>query len=133
MVNGPYGINGVRRFLPNGKFRHLGELLAAPALSIQSPYLAWDESVSYQSGIDDMAYERIPQQILSLVKADEPRVTVYAYGQALEACGKVLAVRAESSPAVQYLHQLSGGRGISFPQGGWLQWCHDQLTGNRGK
>ena len=97
-----------------------------------SPYLAWDESVSYQSGIDDMAYERIPQQILSLVKADEPRVTVYAYGQARPAA-QSLRSGAESSPAVQYLHQLSGGRGISFPQGGWLQWCHDQLTGNRGK
>jgi hypothetical protein len=96
MVNGPYGINGVRRFLPNGKFRHLGELLAAPALSIQSPYLAWDESVSYQSGIDDMAYERIPQQILSLVKADEPRVTVYAYGQALRPAAQSL--RSEPNP-----------------------------------
>jgi len=96
MVNGPYGINGVRRFLPNGKFSHLGELLAAPALSIQSPYLAWDESVSYQSGIDDMAYERIPQQILSLVKADEPRVTVYAYGQALRPAAQSL--RSEPNP-----------------------------------
>jgi hypothetical protein len=83
MVNGPNGINGVRQFFPNGRFQHLGEVLSAPALTLQSPYLDWDDPVQYQSGIDDFAYERIPQQILSLLKADEPRVTIYAYGQSL--------------------------------------------------
>jgi len=83
MVNGPNGINGVRRFFRNGRFQHLGEVLSAPALTLQSPYLDWEDLVQYQSGIDDFAYERIPQQILSLLKADEPRVTIYAYGQSL--------------------------------------------------
>ena len=40
--------------------------------------------------------ERIPQQILSLVKADEPRVTVYAYGQALGPSAQSL--RSEPNP-----------------------------------
>ena len=96
LINGPQGINGVRRFLPNGKFRHLGEVLAAPALTILSPFLASDETVSYQSGIDDMAYERIPQQVMSLLKADEPRVTIYAYGQALRPASQSL--RSELNP-----------------------------------
>ena len=34
-------------------------------------------------GITDDAYERIPQQILSLLKSDEPKLVVYAYGQSL--------------------------------------------------
>jgi len=34
--------------------------------------------------LTDADYERIPQQILSLLKADEPRLVVYAYGQALQ-------------------------------------------------
>jgi hypothetical protein len=83
MVNGPFGINGVRRFFPNGRFQHLGDVLSAPALTLQSPFLASNDPVQFQSGIDDFAYERIPQQILSLLKADEPMVTIYAYGQAL--------------------------------------------------
>jgi hypothetical protein len=83
MVNGPAGINGVRQFFRNGRFQHLGEVLSAPALTLQSPYLDWEDPVQYQTGIDDFAYERIPQQILSLLKADEPRVTVYAFGQSL--------------------------------------------------
>ena len=83
IVNGRSGINGVRRFFRNGRFQHLGDVLSAPALTLQSPYLDWEDLAQYQSGIDDFAYERIPQQILSLLKADEPRVTIYAYGQSL--------------------------------------------------
>ncbi|MGA0407334.1 MAG: hypothetical protein ACO3PR_04510 [Limisphaerales bacterium] len=71
-------------------------MLAAPALTILSPFLASDETVSYQSGIDDMAYERIPQQVMSLLKADEPRVTIYAYGQALRPASQSL--RSELNP-----------------------------------
>ena len=50
---------------------------------MQSPYLNWTNSIVYQLGLDDFAVERIPQQVLSLLKADEPRVTIYSYGQSL--------------------------------------------------
>jgi len=52
--------------------------------------------VQYQSGIDDFAYERIPQQILSLIKADEPRVTIYAYGQSLRPANE--SMRTDPNP-----------------------------------
>jgi hypothetical protein len=96
MVNGPTGINGVRQFFPNGRFQYLGQVLSAPALTLQSPYLDWTDEVQYQSGIDDFAYERIPQQILSLIKADEPRVTIYAYGQSLRPANE--SMRTDPNP-----------------------------------
>ncbi len=83
IVNGTNGINATRARFPGGRFRHLGEVLATPALTVQSPYLNWTNSIVYQLGLDDFAVERIPQQVLSLLKADEPRVTIYSYGQSL--------------------------------------------------
>ena len=83
IVNGTNGINATRSRFPGGRFRHLGEVLATPALTVQSPFLDWTDSTVYQLGLDDFAVERIPQQVLSLLKADEPRVTIYSYGQSL--------------------------------------------------
>ena len=34
--------------------------------------------------ISDELYERIPQQVLSLLKDDEPYVVIYAFGQSLK-------------------------------------------------
>lgn len=83
IVNGANGINATRSRFPGGRFRHLGDVLATPALTVQSPFLDWTDSTVYQLGLDDFAVERIPQQVLSLLKADEPRVTIYSYGQSL--------------------------------------------------
>lgn len=83
IVNGANGINATRSRFPGGRFRHLGEVLATPALTVQSPFLNWTNSDVYKLGLDDFAVERIPQQVLSLLKADEPRVTIYSYGQSL--------------------------------------------------
>lgn len=83
IVNGANGINATRSRFPGGRFRHLGDVLATPALTVQSPFLNWTNSTVYRLGLDDFAVERIPQQVLSLLKADEPRVTIYSYGQSL--------------------------------------------------
>jgi hypothetical protein len=57
-------------------------VLAAETLSVASPYLnTANNQVLY--GIRDEVYERIPQQILSLLKEDEPYVVIYAFGQSL--------------------------------------------------
>ncbi|HVY71247.1 MAG TPA: hypothetical protein VHH73_15045, partial [Verrucomicrobiae bacterium] len=40
-----------------------------------------------QFAITDEMYERIPQQVLSLLKADEPRLVVYTFGQSLKPAG----------------------------------------------
>jgi hypothetical protein len=55
---------------PDGVFRELGDLLGSPALSAASPWLNQSSSIQIQRGISDEAYERIPAQLLSLVRAD---------------------------------------------------------------
>jgi len=72
------GINRARACQTNGVFNHLGDLLAAPELTFASPFINPDNLVN------DVILERIPQQILSLVKGDEPRFVVYAFGQSLK-------------------------------------------------
>ena len=97
IVNGTNGINATRAKFAGGRFRKLGDVLATPALSVQSPYLSWNDPTVSQAGLDDLAYERIPQQILSLLKSDDPRVVVYAYGQTLKPADQSL--RADTEPA----------------------------------
>jgi hypothetical protein len=73
------GINAMRASWPGQVFPIAGSILSAPALTTSSPFL--NPSQIYGPG--DAVYERIPQQILSLLKADEPRLTIYALGQTL--------------------------------------------------
>ncbi len=97
IVNGDDGINTTRERFPGGRFRYLGEVLATPALTVQSPFLNWRNTTVSRAGLNDFAVERIPQQVLSLLKADEPRVTIYAYGQSLRPADQSL--RLEATPA----------------------------------
>jgi len=69
---------------PNGRFDAAGDVLSAPALTVESPFLNTAPELQQKAALTDADYERIPQQILSLLKADEPRLVVYAYGQALQ-------------------------------------------------
>ncbi|PYK60496.1 MAG: hypothetical protein DME21_11475, partial [Verrucomicrobia bacterium] len=75
-------INATRLQMPNQAFPDLGSVLASPALTTNSPYLNLSPDQT-QYGIRDEVYERIPQQILSLLKEDEPYVVIYAFGQSL--------------------------------------------------
>ncbi len=86
-------------------FTNIGQILAVPELSVgpivgatlnsevlPSPFInigfpvnpdPWSPEQKY--GIPDAVYERIPQQIMSLLTVEDyPRVAIYAYGQALE-------------------------------------------------
>lgn len=75
------GINAARALRPGQKFNYLGEILATPQLSLASPFLARSRG---PSGLPaDEVVERIPQMTLSLLKRDEPRFVIYAYGQSL--------------------------------------------------
>ncbi len=76
-------INATRLQQPGQVFRDLGGVLASPALTVASPYLNASSANQTQYGLRDEVYERIPQQILSLLKEDEPYVVIYAYGQSL--------------------------------------------------
>ena len=58
-------------------FNRLGRILATPELTVASPFLNSNNVVT------DDVLERIPQQILSLLREDGPRFVIYAFGQAL--------------------------------------------------
>ena len=79
-------INDVRRTNYGGAFKQLGDILSVPELSTNSPFL--NPYVNKQAGkplLTDAVIERIPQQILGLLKGGEqPRFVVYCYGQALK-------------------------------------------------
>lgn len=78
-------INDVRRtnLFHAGRFRSVGDLLDVPELTLNSPFLNLTPT-QRQLGISDAVYERLPQQIFSLLTAGSPRFVVYAYGQALK-------------------------------------------------
>ena len=79
-------INNVRTNFPNGEFHTLGDLLATPALTIASPFLNTSIPLSDPHCLlNDEVYERLPQQILGLLKCDHtPRFVIYAFGQTLK-------------------------------------------------
>jgi hypothetical protein len=68
---------------PNGVFTRLGDILAAPALSVTSPFLDIGDA-SNPTQPNDIAYEWLPQQIMSLLRVGQPRYVIYAYGQSLK-------------------------------------------------
>jgi flagellar basal body-associated protein FliL len=80
-------------------FAHVGDILAVPALTEQSPFInntsgttktsgRTGVSVSYSEpafGISDEVYEWLPQQMMGLVRCSTtPRYVVYCYGQTLK-------------------------------------------------
>jgi hypothetical protein len=68
---------------PNGVFTRVGDILAAPALSITSPFLDIGDPAN-PTAPNDIAYEWLPQQIMSLLRVGQPRYVIYAYGQSLK-------------------------------------------------
>lgn len=89
----------------NGVFESLGHVLGAPGLSTYSPYLwqATNNVANWQARIDNHAryawtdeiVEQIPMQILSLLQKDEPRFTVYAFGQSLAPAPRSIVTSAD--------------------------------------
>lgn len=95
-TNSPLGrivtaINDVRatntaRF-PKRTFERLGDILAVPELTVNSPFLNQSSADQKNKGLNDAVYEWLPQQMMSLVRLGEPRFVVYSYGQALKPAG----------------------------------------------
>jgi len=75
------GLNRTRQTTqPGGKFDHIGGVLFTPELTVQSPYIN-----NGNNAVSDAVYERIPLEILSLLRNDSsPRFVVYAFGQSLK-------------------------------------------------
>lgn len=63
-------IRSARAAQPNQTFRAVGDLLAAPELSAQSPWLNRSSDIQNQCGISDEAYEKIPAQLLAQLRPD---------------------------------------------------------------
>ena len=95
-----YGMNQAR--LAKGGFRTLGDVLSTPTLTEFSPFLNINPvelalkgvpTEQQKYAIHENVLEWIPQQILSLLKEDEPRITVYAFGQALKPAENSIVTR----------------------------------------
>ena len=63
-----------------GSFENIGDILAVPQLSDQSPFLNL-ANTNYNS---DEMYEWLPQQTMSLLRVGTPRYVIYSYGQTLK-------------------------------------------------
>jgi hypothetical protein len=74
------GIINARTNFPNLCYQRLGDIFAAPELTVASPFLTGNPNL-----MNDEVVERIPQQIAGLLKGNEsPRFVIYAVGQALK-------------------------------------------------
>ena len=51
-------------------FHEIGDVLATPELSIESPFLNWENADQLEMGITDAAYEMIPSHILPRLRTD---------------------------------------------------------------
>jgi len=71
---------------PGGVFTSLGQILSVPQLTVASPYVNTNSFTGANAAQinEDAIVERIPQQILSLLRVGSPRYVIYAYGQALK-------------------------------------------------
>lgn len=78
------GINRVRSLMHSGLFGSVGQILAVPELTMTSPFLRQNQAKLSMMAISEQAYEQIPRQILSLIRSDEPRFVIYAFGQSLQ-------------------------------------------------
>jgi hypothetical protein len=63
-------IQSTRAGLPGQVFHNLGDILAAPQLTVRSPFLDLSASAQEEYGNSDQAYEAIPSQLLPLLRAD---------------------------------------------------------------
>ena len=100
------------QFNPYGQFTHLSQMLSAPVLTDDSPFLNIDKNrfdARQPNGVGqiyDADYERIPQQILSLLKVGEPRFVIYGWGQSLKPAR--LGVQNDGSGRIDPTQPLSG-------------------------
>jgi hypothetical protein len=67
-------------------FSRLGDILAVPEFTVSSPFLNTNGTATLpNSALNDAAYERLPQQLLGLLKCDHtPRFVLYTFGQTLK-------------------------------------------------
>lgn len=79
-------VNGINRTRAQsgGLFQSLGQILSVPELSVESPYLNRSTIKFYARSIPEDAFEAIPRRVASLIRKDQSRYEIYAFGQALQ-------------------------------------------------
>ena len=83
------GINAARRNKKdgvNGAFEHIGDILRAPQLTEQSPFINTSAKDVNGNPIfpNDEVMEWLPQQTMSLLRLGTPRYVIYSWGQTLK-------------------------------------------------
>jgi Tfp pilus assembly protein PilX len=104
------GIGRMKARQTNQVFQTMGEILATPELTVASPFLNFTNltPTQFQRSFTDAAVERIPQQVLSLLKSDEPRIVVYAFGQSLKPAERSLVTMAPQFFNICTNYQVTG-------------------------
>ena len=82
------GLNQLRASQDNGVFHHVGDILAARELTTSLDIIAQTNLASFP----DNVVERLPQQLLSLLKLGDPRFVIYSFGQALKPANNSLVL-----------------------------------------
>jgi hypothetical protein len=72
-------------FFPGQVFTTVGQVLGVPELTVNSPYIP-----GASAQLRDEVIERIPQQILSLLRVGTPKYVIFAYGQSLKPADRSL-------------------------------------------
>jgi hypothetical protein len=75
-------VNPPQPVYPGGVFTSAGQILSVPQLTVASPYIT-NGGVN-TNFLSDAVMERIPQQIMSLLRLGSPKYVIFAYGQALK-------------------------------------------------
>jgi hypothetical protein len=84
LVDAINGINATRATNANGLFHHIGDILQASTLSVNSPFWASIPPAIPPADLTDEMVERIPQQTLGLLKLGLPQFVIYSWGQSLK-------------------------------------------------
>jgi hypothetical protein len=107
LMDATNGINAIRTNQPNGVFHKVGNILAASALTTYSPFLG--DSPAAAANYSDDVVERIPQQVLSLLRVGEPQFAIFAWGQALKPKGPpYLPLGPDGNKGIYTNYQITG-------------------------
>jgi hypothetical protein len=74
-------IESTRAGSPGRLFRGIGDILAAPELTVQSPFLNLSDNTQQNYGVSDEAYEAIPSQLLPFLRTDSIGQLLLTNGQ----------------------------------------------------
>jgi len=86
------GVMAKANSLPGRQFHRLSDIFSVPEFTDRSPFMSpprvsqadYGLQQTYNYPANDADYERIPQQVLGLMRLGEPRFVIYAWGQSLK-------------------------------------------------